>query len=147
MTIVVDTSVAIKWAVVEVYTPQAVALRDTLLRQGDTLVAPHFLMSEVTNTLHDIVRAGLITVVAAEEALNDIRVVVELWEVTPALAKRALALARETNQTYAYDTQFLALAEHLGCDLWTADERFVRGMHRHGFTQVRSLRTYPLPTV
>jgi len=147
MTIVVDTSVAIKWAVVEVYTVQAVALRDTLLRQGDTLVAPHFLMSEVTNTLHDIVRAGLITVAAAEEALNDIRVVVDLWEVTPTLAKRALSLARQTNQTYAYDTQFLALAEHLGCDLWTADERFVRAMQRHGFAQVRSLRTYPLPTV
>ena len=147
MVIVVDTSIAIKWAVVKVYTTQAVALRDTLLRQGDTLVAPHFLMSEVTNTLHSIVGAGLLTDAAAEEALDDIRAVVTLREVTLVLAKRALAIARQTRRTYAYDTQFLALAEQLGCDLWTADDRFARAVARHGFVQVKALRTYPLPPV
>ncbi len=33
------------------------------------------------------------------------------------------------------------------CVPWTADERFVRAMQRHGFASVRSLRTYPLPAV
>jgi len=147
MLVVVDTSVAIKWAVTEVFTPQADALADALLRAGERLYAPQLLVAEVTNVLHDLARAGTVTWAEADGAIDDILAVVTVREMTPALAKRALALAHQTNQTYAYDTQFLALAEHLGCDLWTADERFVRGMQRHGFASVRSLRTYPLPTV
>jgi predicted nucleic acid-binding protein len=40
-----------------------------------------------------------------------------------ALLKRGYELAAELNRPTAYDSQYLALAERLSCDFWTADER------------------------
>jgi len=48
MLVVVDTSVAIKWAGTKVFTPQADALADMLLRAGEPLYA---LVAEVINVL------------------------------------------------------------------------------------------------
>lgn len=39
------------------------------------------------------------------------------------LLKRGYELATEYNRPTAYDAQYLALAERLACDFWTADER------------------------
>jgi predicted nucleic acid-binding protein len=35
-----------------------------------------------------------------------------------------MELAHELQRPAVYDTHYLALADILGCDLWTADERF-----------------------
>ena len=43
---------------------------------------------------------------------------------TPELYGRALELANEPCQGAVYDAYYLALAETLGGDLWTADEKF-----------------------
>ena len=40
------------------------------------------------------------------------------------MTKRALELADALNQSASYDAHYVALAEPLGCDMWTADERF-----------------------
>ena len=39
---------------------------------------------------------------------------------------RALELASQLDQRDAYDSHYLALAEELDCDFWTADARFYR---------------------
>ena len=39
------------------------------------------------------------------------------------LLKRAYDLATQMNRPTAYDAQYLAVAERLNCDFWTADER------------------------
>ncbi len=75
----------------------------------------------------------------------DLLATVQLQIAPASVAKRALEITQLTSQTYAYDTQFLAFAEYLGCDLWTADERFQRAMNRHGFSQVKAISAYPLP--
>ena len=49
---------------------------------------------------------------------------------------RALALALGLNQSSAYDTAYLALAESLSCEMWTADRRFARSAGTR-FPQVR----------
>ena len=45
---------------------------------------------------------------------------------SPDIHSRALELASLLRQGAAYDVHYLALAESLGCELWTADERFYR---------------------
>ena len=44
----------------------------------------------------------------------------------PHLYGRALELASLLRQGAVYDAHYLALAETLGCELWTADEKFCR---------------------
>ncbi len=146
MPVVVDTSLALKWVRTEVYTAEAIALRDDYFQQRDTIAAPSLLLYEATNTLFGFARDGFMTWTEAERAIDDVLATVRLQIAPASVAKRALEITRLTSQTYAYDTQFLALAEYLGGDLWTADERFQRAMNRHGFAQVKAIGTYPLPT-
>ncbi len=143
MPVVVDTSLALKWIRTEVYTAEAKALRDAAFQQRETIVAPSLLLYEATNTLFGFARDGFMTWTEAEQAIDDVLATVQLQIAPASVAKRALEITRLTSQSYAYDTQFLALAEHLGCDLWTADERFQRAMQRHGFAQVKAIGTYP----
>jgi predicted nucleic acid-binding protein len=50
---------------------------------------------------------------------------VELWE-PPGLHPRAVELATDLRQNAVYDAHYLAFAESVDCDQWTADERFYR---------------------
>lgn len=51
---------------------------------------------------------------------------------SPQIHLRALELAQELQRPAVYDAHYLALADILGCDLWTADERFFNSVkERH----------------
>jgi len=54
---------------------------------------------------------------------------IELRE-SRSIYSRALELVDQLQQAAAYDAHYLALAETLNCDLWTADERFYRAVTR-----------------
>ncbi len=81
---------------------------------------------EVSNALHQRVVRGEISVeVAADLIVSLLSSRLELHE-TPHLHGRALELASKLRQRAVYDAHYLALAETLDCDLWTADEKFYR---------------------
>ena len=94
--------------------------------QGTRSAAPYFMPVEVANALHR-------RVVRAEMSVHDgVRLIetllssgLELHE-TPSLHSRTLELASRLKQGAVYDAHYLALAETLDCDLWTADEKFYR---------------------
>ena len=48
----------------------------------------------------------------------------------PNIHAGALRLADRLNQGAVYDSIYLALAERLDCELWTADRRFYRAARR-----------------
>lgn len=146
MPIVVDTSVALKWVLTEVFGAQAAALRDDLLRRREGLVAPSLLLYEATNVLYQYAHRGVFPLSSAQRRISDIRRPLNLHMVSVPVARRAMEIADIASERYAYDVQFLALAEQLGCDLWTADEDFLRAMNRNGFAQVKGIGTYPLTT-
>ena len=50
---------------------------------------------------------------------------IELRE-DPNLHARAMQIAGQLRQGAVYDAHYLALADILGCEYWTADERFYR---------------------
>jgi predicted nucleic acid-binding protein len=54
--------------------------------------------------------------------------------------RRSLALAAELDIASAYDAHYLALAEELDCELWTADSRLYNAV-RDRFPRIRMLGT------
>lgn len=81
---------------------------------------------EAANALYRRVVRGELTIEAAADLMNSLLGSrLELHE-TPDLHRRALELAGQLGQGAVYDAHYLALAESLECELWTADERFYR---------------------
>ncbi|MEX2431069.1 MAG: type II toxin-antitoxin system VapC family toxin [Dehalococcoidia bacterium] len=137
-TAVVDASLALKWVLNEELSREARALAGQWRDAGVSVVAPHFLMAEAANTLHRWVLRGALL---RREAFALLESLIEgdigfLW--VPGLSQRALSIAAQFNQGAVYDAHYLALAEALDCEMWTADARFFRAM-RGEFEQVRLL--------
>lgn len=134
--VVVDASLAIKWLVDEDYSDEARAIARSWEMRGVGPAAPHLMPVEVTNALH---RRVVEQELSVDEAVDLLEFLLssglELHE-PPGLHRRALELASLLQQGAAYDSQYLALAETLNCDLWTADERF----HRAASQAARNIR-------
>lgn len=126
--VVVDASLAVKWLVEEDDSDKAHAILQSWVDQDITRIAPYLMPFEVANVLHRRVLRGELSVG------DSTRMIARLLESRlelhqpPGLHVRALQLASELNQSAAYDAHYLALAESVGCELWTADERFYRAV-------------------
>ena len=141
MPVVVDASLAVKMVVPEQFSAQAIALALSWDAQGIELVAPEFMASEYASALRKKIPEGLLT---SEDAK---RLMLELYQsglyLRPSrvLHNRAIDLAVELNQRLAYDSHYLALAEMLDCEFWTADGPFYRAA-RKSHQRVRWIGDY-----
>ena len=121
-----DASLVVKWLVEEEDSRTAVALADSWYSSGMQPVAPPLMAIEVANALYRRVVRGELGVANAARLLENLLASgVELRD-TPGLLARTLELSLQPRQGAVYDSHYLALAEALGCELWTADERFFR---------------------
>lgn len=124
--VVVDASLAIKWLVEEDDSDKAQALLQSWVSQDVARIAPFLMPFEVANGLHRRVLRGELNI------NHGTRMMAQLLELElelhhpPSLHVRALELASQLRQGAAYDAHYLALAESLDCEFWTADQRFYR---------------------
>jgi len=89
-----------------------------------TPCAPRLWLSETTSAIRFWLSQKEITSEEAEEALRTIHGLrVEIINEDEELSLRALDLAGKLGQSKAYDAFYLALAEKLVAEFWTADER------------------------
>jgi predicted nucleic acid-binding protein len=117
-TLVVDSSIVPKWFVPEIHADAA-----SRLRVDYHLVAPEFLLLEVTNILVPKVRRGQITQDEAGEILQRVQALpIELVESSAYLAA-ALDLASRLHPS-GYDCLYAAVALARECRLVTADREF-----------------------
>ena len=135
MTIVVDASLALKWGLQEEHSEVALELRNYWRDSAELLLAPPIFKPEITNALHQKCRRGLLAPSDAPEIL-DLLVSAVAPSEPESLYKRGLALAEACGLDSTYDALYLALAEFQGCEMWTADRRFVRSVQAQ-FPQVR----------
>lgn len=125
---IIDASVAFKWFIPEVTSPQALALLDGEGR----FHAPELILTEVANAMWVRLRnqgEGQAAVVAhATRALQDI-----LDRLVPPadLLPRAIDLAFALRHP-VYDCVYLALAEREGVSLVTADNRLIEAAQAGG---------------
>jgi predicted nucleic acid-binding protein len=118
--------------------PTPARIRDVWDRwrsENRLLVAPTLLRYELTNSLHRLRLSGTLTPDAARNALLAALAFPIEYHLDDEQHVRAMELASRFNRPATYDAHYLALAERLGIEFWTADERLYNTV-RHQFPWV-----------
>ena len=123
---VVDASLALKWVADEEDSDKARALSRGWTDSGIQIIAPYLMLAEIANALHRKVADSQLTLESATRALERLNNVRVEFRNPPNVHAGALRIADRLGQGAVYDSVYLALAERLDCELWTADRRFYR---------------------
>ncbi len=121
--VVVDSSTILATVLTETQTAKAKLLLEQLQVQGFQLAAPSLIYYEFVSVIRKRVNRGDVLAESGNKLLDylfemEIRIIMEIE-----LLKRAYEIANQHKLPSAYDAQYLAVAESLQCDFWTADER------------------------
>jgi len=144
------------WAVVDAGVLLAtVLLNESLSIQADALLqdwaergimpaAPALLQYEIAAVIRKQVHRGMLTAEQGHQACELLLAYPVRLLASDALIRRSYELATHLGFPTAYDSQYIAVAEHLQCELWTADHRLFTAVQGQ-FPQIHWLGDYPLP--
>lgn len=125
--VVVDSSVAIKWFVVEPYAVEAHRLLEAYETGTLTLLAPDLLYAEVGNIVWKKHRFQGLAAEDAEAIIAAFRLVTFVVTSDAVLLEEAYRLAAAHQRT-VYDALYLALSLREHCPWVTADEKIVNAL-------------------
>jgi predicted nucleic acid-binding protein len=126
---VIDSGILLATVLIEQYSKEAKALIKSLTEQQIEIAVPVLFRYEIVAVMRKHVYRGTLT---GEEATNNYALLLAQpvqAMVDDALLRRGYELAAQTNRPTAYDSQYLAVAERLGCEFWTADERLYNALN------------------
>lgn len=124
MSVVIDANVAIALAIALPYSASATQQMKLWQDNGTELFVPMLWGYEVITVMRKTVVAGMITADDASKALDLIfKLNIQLIPLTAQFYQATFEWAARLNQSQAYDAAYLALAEQLGAEFWTADKR------------------------
>jgi predicted nucleic acid-binding protein len=137
--VVVDASVVLKLVLSEPDSDTVQALWTAWVTTETQIYAPCHLRFEVTSVLRNRVHRGLLTEEEGEAA-HRLFLTYNVILVHPeGLAEAAWATASKLGRPTAYDSYYLALAETMECEFWTADLRLIRATGRS--PRIKSITT------
>jgi predicted nucleic acid-binding protein len=131
-----DASVGLKLLVAEDDSARARSLWRAWTAQGFLVVAPGLFVFECTSALRRMVVRGDLALESARRAVGLLLEMPLSLQAPGGLVERAWDLAGALNRPTAYDCFYLAVAELLGIECWTADRRLYNAVH----TKCRWLR-------
>jgi predicted nucleic acid-binding protein len=105
---------------------QFIKLWENWQQNSATIIAPTLFYYEITNALHRMNQANLLTIEETEKALQDalnLGIVLYGSSQFPQLHEMALTLAKTFKLSAAYDAHYLALSKLLNAEFYTADKR------------------------
>jgi len=103
-------------------------LWDAWEETGQEITAPTLLFYEVTNVLYRYQRQGLLSAKTIDIALQAALALPIQLAGDSDLHCQAKKIANQYNLPAAYDAHYLALAERMESDLWTADKRLAQAL-------------------
>jgi predicted nucleic acid-binding protein len=118
-----DAGVFIKLVVAEEDSDRADQLWERWKEEDVEVVSPSLLFFELTSVLRKKVYRDQLSPEEGKRALNTLHRLPVQVLIPPDLHRRAWQLAARFNRPTAYDAHYLALAEMMDCELWTADRR------------------------
>jgi predicted nucleic acid-binding protein len=125
--IVVDSSVVIKWFVVEPYSDKARQILDGYNTGEINFLAPDLMNAEVGNIIWKKHRLQDMSLEDTQEIINTFKALVFTFTSSAALLDSAYDLA-VTHERTVYDMMYVALSERENCRFITADERMVNAL-------------------
>lgn len=126
-TICVDANVVVE--VLSATSPSSFGdLCDEWLRRRSVMTAPRLIRYELVNVINKSRRAKVISEATALDLMDAMLKLPIVLHDSKSMHTRALALAARFDLPATYDAHYLALAEELDCELWTADKRLARAV-------------------
>jgi predicted nucleic acid-binding protein len=125
MTYVIDSSVAVKWAIAEVDSDRALRVRDDFRTGLTDLVAPDVFPVELVHAMTRAERQNRVTPDEGAEFVADLLAALPRLYPSLPLLPRAYELSSQM-RIGAYDCLYVALAEREQCELLTADARLLK---------------------
>jgi predicted nucleic acid-binding protein len=122
--IVVDANISVALLVRLDYSEKSSMLFQGWHTQGIELCAPSIWHAEIVSVLRKMILAGQITAEDAQAALaNLVNLPVTVIQPDVEVLQASLEWAKRMGTLAAYDAQYIALADHLGAEFWTADRK------------------------
>ena len=129
MKAVLDSCVALKWALAEADSPQALELRAQFEQQLHALLSPDIFLAECSHALLKAERKGVIKKGDAALLLGDIlSTPPDMHGYIPLMA-RAVEIASDMRCGF-YDCLYVALAERENCELVTTDLKMIANLQK-----------------
>ncbi len=123
----VDASFAIKLLVDEPDSEDAFVQWETWVKNGTMIYAPRLFVWECANAVRRAVVQDRLPATEAVDALQRLTGIdVDLVNVEDDVVRVYRNFVAKYDMPAVYDATYLAVADMLGCDLWTADKRLYR---------------------
>lgn len=136
--VVIAANITLAQALPVAYTHQVMAMMDTWQRERVELVVPTLWAYEIVEGVKGAVDRGYLTMHEGFLAVDAIYSLgFKKVHPTVELSKMALAWTGTLGAARTNDGQYLALAETLKAEFWTADENLVKMAHREGASWVQ----------
>jgi predicted nucleic acid-binding protein len=119
----VDANLVLKLVLVEEDSPLVHELWGRWIDEGVEVVAPPLLSFEGASVIRSKVHRGLVPPDEGELMFEAFQAQGVKLLYPDGLHRTAWELAKRFDRPAAYDSHYLALAEMLGCELWTGDRR------------------------
>jgi predicted nucleic acid-binding protein len=124
----IDASIAIKLVLQEADSVTARRVWQGWSEAGEILVAPALFRAETCSVVRRKVHQGILTDADGDTAYELLRdLPIQIHE-PDNLYIVAWQLAKRFNRPTIYDSCYLALADIIGCELWTADQRLANAV-------------------
>lgn len=139
--VVADSGILLASVLPELLNPKSKALLRLWLQESIEIAAPTLFRYELVAVMRKNVARGILSVAEAVRSREFLlEYSVQLF-MDDDLLRRGYELATRFNRPTAYDSQYLAVAERLNCEFWTADERLYNAL-RQDLTWVKWLGNF-----